>query len=146
MIQRNSICNINSLIQLLTLMEYLISVRHYSGHQRFGGEQGTHTSPWGASKASRWSHLLLLCSLCNPFHCISAGPMIPFSPKYGTCDGTGVISSCWVRLRLGLPWWLSSKESTCQCRRCRFNQWSVKIPHATEQLSPWATTIEALEP
>ena len=36
----------------------------------------------------------------------------------------------------GLPWWLSGKESTCQCRRHGFNPWSGKIPHATEQLSP----------
>ena len=24
--------------------------------------------------------------------------------------------------------WLSSRESTCQCRRCKFNLWSGKIP------------------
>ena len=28
----------------------------------------------------------------------------------------------------GLPWWLSGKESTCQCRRCGFDPWSRKIP------------------
>ena len=28
----------------------------------------------------------------------------------------------------GLPWCLSSKESTCQCRRCRFHPWVRKIP------------------
>ena len=27
-----------------------------------------------------------------------------------------------------LPWWLSGKESTCQCRRGRFNPWVGKIP------------------
>ena len=27
-----------------------------------------------------------------------------------------------------LSWWLSSKESTCQCRRCGFNSWFGKIP------------------
>ena len=27
----------------------------------------------------------------------------------------------------GLPWWLSNKESTCQCRECRFNPWVGKI-------------------
>ena len=27
-----------------------------------------------------------------------------------------------------LPWWLSSKESTCQCRRGVFNPWVRKIP------------------
>ena len=28
----------------------------------------------------------------------------------------------------GLPWWLSDKESACQCRRYRFNPWVGKIP------------------
>ena len=28
----------------------------------------------------------------------------------------------------GLPWWLSSKESTCQCRRPGFDPWVGKIP------------------
>ena len=42
----------------------------------------------------------------------------------------------------GLFWWLSGKESACQSRRPGFNLWSRKISHATEQLSPWATTIE----
>ena len=27
-----------------------------------------------------------------------------------------------------LPWWLSSKESTCQCRRHGFDPWVRKIP------------------
>ena len=27
-----------------------------------------------------------------------------------------------------LPWWLSSKESTCQSRRCGFSPWIGKIP------------------
>ena len=27
-----------------------------------------------------------------------------------------------------LPWWLSGKESTCQCRRCAFDPWDGKIP------------------
>ena len=33
---------------------------------------------------------------------------------------------------LGLPWWLSDKESVCQCRRQGFNPWSDRIPHAAE--------------
>ena len=28
----------------------------------------------------------------------------------------------------GLPWWLSDKESTCQCRRHGFDPWVEKIP------------------
>ena len=27
-----------------------------------------------------------------------------------------------------LPWWLSDKESSCQCRRYRFDPWLGKIP------------------
>ena len=41
----------------------------------------------------------------------------------------------------GLPWWLSGKESTCQCRRHGFHSWSGKIPHTLEQLSLCATLL-----
>ena len=34
------------------------------------------------------------------------------------------------------------KEYASQCRRHRFEPWVWKIPHAVEQLSPCATTIE----
>jgi len=45
------------------------------------------------------------------------------------------------RTSFGLPWWLSGKEATCQCRRHQFNPQSRKIPLAVEQLRPWVTTI-----
>ena len=45
-------------------------------------------------------------------------------------------------LILVFPWWLSGKESTYQCRKLRFDPWSRKIPHASEQLSPCSTTTE----
>ena len=35
------------------------------------------------------------------------------------------------RASVGLPWWLSGKESICQCRRhkrCGFDHWVRKIP------------------
>ena len=44
------------------------------------------------------------------------------------------------------PWWLSGKESTCQCRRHGFDPCSGKMPHASEQLSPRATAPEARAP
>ena len=44
--------------------------------------------------------------------------------------------------KTGLSRWSSGKESACHCRRHRFNPWSRKIPHASEQLSPSATTTE----
>ena len=49
---------------------------------------------------------------------------------------------------MGLPWWRSGWESACQCRGHGFEPWSGKIPHAAEQLGPWATTTEParLEP
>ena len=28
----------------------------------------------------------------------------------------------------GLPWWLSGKDSICQCRRFKFDPWVRKIP------------------
>ena len=43
-----------------------------------------------------------------------------------------------------LPWWLSGKESACQCKRPRFDPWSRKIPHVAEQLSPCTTTVHCL--
>ena len=45
-------------------------------------------------------------------------------------------------MSLGLPWWHSGQESSCQCRGHGFEPWSGKIPHAAEQLSPCATTTE----
>ena len=49
---------------------------------------------------------------------------------------------------MGLPWWRSGWESACQRRGHGFKPWSGKMPHATEQLSPCATTTEParLEP
>ena len=32
----------------------------------------------------------------------------------------------------GLFWWLSGKESTCQCRRCGFDPWVGKIPEGND--------------
>ena len=51
-------------------------------------------------------------------------------------------------LLLGFPRWRSGWESACQCREHGFEPWSGKIPHAAEQLGPWATVTEParLEP
>ena len=48
----------------------------------------------------------------------------------------------------GLPWWCSGWENACQCRGHGFEPRSGKIPHAAEQLGPWATITEParLEP
>ena len=39
-----------------------------------------------------------------------------------------------------VPWWLSGKESACQCRRHEFDPW-LKIPHAVGHLSLSATLL-----
>ena len=39
----------------------------------------------------------------------------------------GIIFSLWYLLR-GLPWWLSCKESACQCRKCGFGPWWGRYP------------------
>ena len=53
------------------------------------------------------------------------------------------------RQQPGLPWWVSDKESACQCRGHGFDPWFRKIPHAEGQsqlLSPRAATTEARVP
>ena len=49
---------------------------------------------------------------------------------------------------IGLPSWHSGWESAYQCRRHGFGPWSGRIPHAAEQMGPWATITEParLEP
>jgi len=48
----------------------------------------------------------------------------------------------------GLPCWLHRKESTCQCKRHRFDPWSGKIPHAStsEAATREATTMRSCAP
>ena len=41
-----------------------------------------------------------------------------------------------------LPWWLSGKESTCQCRGHWFNPWSRKILRAVQQQHPCTPAAE----
>ena len=38
---------------------------------------------------------------------------------------------------MGLPCWLRGKESTCQCRRCRFDPWVSKSPWRRK----WQSTL-----
>ena len=40
-------------------------------------------------------------------------------------------------IKYGLPWWLSGKESLCQCRRCRFHPRVGKIPWSRK----WPLTL-----
>ena len=62
-------------------------------------------------------------------------------------EGLGLEAAAWrkrdvKKRQIGLPWWLRGKESTCHCRRHRFDPRSRKIPDAVEQLSLCTTTFE----
>ena len=71
-------------------------------------------------------HLLYFLQYCN-FYLVTTVNTIPttvsvlecFQPKEASGHMWGVF---------GLPWWLCSKESACQCRKCSFNHWVGKIP------------------
>ena len=43
---------------------------------------------------------------------------------------------------VGLPWWFSGKGSACWYGNHGFNSWPWRIPHAVDQLSPWAATTK----
>ena len=47
---------------------------------------------------------------------------------WGTFGNTTQGNRCVCIYMYGLLWWLSGKETTCQCRRHRFDPWVGKIP------------------
>ena len=57
-------------------------------------------------------------TLCDPMDC-----SMPGLPVQHQLTGLGA-----PILQYGLPWWLSDKESTCQCRRCGFDPRVGKVP------------------
>ena len=67
---------------------------------------------------------------------------------YDMCLQLTILYCTLKNMLRGFPWWCSGWESACQCRAHGFEPWSGKIPHAAEQLGPWATTTEParLEP
>ena len=91
-----------------------------------------YSSVWLWGRLSVWS--VFSFNTNTGHHCLSL------------CDYNQLGLEVWENM--GLPSWRSSWESACQCRGHRFEPWSGKIPHATEQLGPWATTTEParLEP
>ena len=46
----------------------------------------------------------------------------------------------------GLSWWLSGKESACQCRRHGFDPWSRRIPHCSGAAEPVSHNYWACAP
>ena len=89
---------------------------------------------WSATEQTDdWGAVILCC----------LSPSLPWS--WGNLQGENLKmgrKAVYYKVLSGLPWWLSGKESACQCRTHGIDPWSRKIPHAPEQLSPWATTTE----
>ena len=93
---------------------------------------------------------------CTVWFCLCPGYIVPFIKicmcvllhlkvcKFTFFASVTAWSSYFFSLKkfLGLSSWLSGKESICQCRRHRFDPRSGKIPHASKQLNPCATTTE----
>ena len=72
-----------------------------------------------AHQPPRFTLRLGLRSLCKPFSLNGLDPLM-------LCDLYCIHCTC--DTGYGLPWWLSGKESTCQCRRRRLVPWVGKIP------------------
>ena len=55
---------------------------------------------------------------------------IPWTEEPGRLQSTGsqTVGHDWATSLTGLPWWISGKEPTCQCRTRRFYCWVGKIP------------------
>ena len=52
-----------------------------------------------------------------------------------------------LRLSWGLPWWLSGREPTCQCRRPGFHPWVRKVPSSVLAWEgPWTEEPGGLQP
>ena len=66
---------------------------------------------------------------------LSEPPGKPITPSYALKKKPG-----------GLPWWFSGWEYAYQGTGHKFDPWSRRIPHASGQLNPCATTTEPMHP
>ena len=55
----------------------------------------------------------------NPLFSLFFDSNIPMWLRPSPLENSGFWSKVLVKGSEGLPWWLRSKESDCQCRRCR---------------------------
>ena len=51
-----------------------------------------------------------------------------FFSLFGLLHALLHVVSQFIHSSRGLPWWLNGNESTCQCRRPRFDPWIGKFP------------------
>ena len=92
-----------------------------------------------------WSakYFIYLCTLCLPHQNInSIGQDFYLIGHFLCLDHFLAHSKCSINIyQMGLPWWRSGWESACH-RGHGFEPWSGRIPHAAEQLGPWATVTK----
>ena len=97
-------------------------------------------SPWGHNELVMTERLHFQFSLSrngegngNPLQCSCLENPRDGRAWWATVYG---VAQSWTRLKrlnsrssmyMGLPRWLSGKESACQCRRCEFSPWFGKI-------------------
>ena len=84
--------------------------------------------------AAVWYHMAEFITVA------ASSPAVVIHSK--AAEGLGLEAAAWrkrdvKKRQTGLPWWLSGKESTCQCRRHRFDPWVRKVPWRRKwQLTP----------
>ena len=88
---------------------------------------------------------------CRMQHRYRTCPASVYRRRRNNCEAACVNSaqagdSHTLKVPRDLPWWLSGKESTCQCKGHRFDPPAGKILHAVDQLSPGATSTEPALP
>ena len=79
-------------------------------------------APSDTTPAEAWGHLFMALQGGNlsshlVFAGVGANGVIGFSLDFG-----------WSKVIIWLPWWLSGKEISCQCRNHGFYPWASKIP------------------
>ena len=72
----------------------------------------------------------------NPNHQFCS--LISVSTTFFPSTGFLFLFSIEIQLIYGLPWWLSGKESTCQCRRHKLDPGVRKIPWRRK----WQPTVQ----
>ena len=72
--------------------------------------------------------LQLCLTLCDPTDGSPPGSPVPGILQARTLEGVAIsFSNAW-KWKVKASWWLSGKESTCQCRRPGFDPWVEKVP------------------
>ena len=96
--------------------------------QALNGEAGVNAPGWYSLPISSvWVSSVMWFSK-GTFGCITQSQGLEKGRWYLCSTLLCVIGLNVVLLHIELPWWLSGKESICQCRRCEFDPWVARSP------------------